>query len=433
MGTMALAGALLVTVAPAAAADSTRDDQWALKAFQAEKVWKESTGEGVTVAVIDDGVDVTHPDLRDNVLEGKDIGNGGPGTKGAKDHGTAMASLIAGHGHGPGNDDGVKGLAPKAKILPIKADHPQDGKFANLGESIRYAVDQGASVINLSLSGFAESEGEEEAISHAWENNVVVVAGSGNDGGRGIGYPARSPGVVSVGAITEAGNVWKDSNFGKGLTLTAPGTDVMAAAVTKPYDAGDGTSNATAYVSAAAALVRAKFPDLTAGQVVNRLAKTALLPDATSEAPDDRYGYGMIRPYRALTEDIPAGPKNGPLTPAKGAGEPGSKNTGGAGDDQQKAADEIRNGSDDSAGSRQNWPLIGLGVMGTLVVVGLVIALVLRGRRGSGPPGSGGAPGAPFPPGGQAPYQAPPHAPANYPQGPAGPPPGPPPGGPGGY
>lgn len=430
MGAIALAGALLAGTAPAASADSTRDRQWSLDAFEAEKrVWPESEGEGVTVAVVDDGVDASHPDLRDNVLPGANVVGGGPGNVATQDHGTAMASLIAGHGHGPGNGDGIRGLAPKAKILPAKVDRP-DGKVDTdtVADGINYAVEQKVDVINISLAGMWSHAKVKKAVALAWENDVLVVAGAGNKGLKGIDMPAGLPGVVAVGAITEAGNVWENSNHGEELMLTAPGADIEAATLDSGYESSNGTSNATAYVSAAAALVRAKYPDLTAGQVVNRLTKTALLPEKMGEAPDDHYGYGMIRPYRALTEDIPAGPKNGPLTAPKGAGEPGSKDTGGTGEEQEKAADEIRNGSDDSMGRSQSWALIGLGAVGVLVVVVLAIALVLRGRRRNGPPGAGGVP-----PGGHYPNQPPPHAPAHFPQGPGGPPPGPPPGGPGGY
>ena len=144
-GCSVLAGVLLYASSPMAMADQTREDQWALKALNAESVWKISQGSGVTVAVIDDGVNADHIDLSGNVLEGKDFVDGGSLTPDSGDsHGTAMASIIAAHGHG--TDAGVIGLAPKAKILPIR-DFGNENRYPT---TIRYAVDHGASVINIS-------------------------------------------------------------------------------------------------------------------------------------------------------------------------------------------------------------------------------------------------------------------------------------------
>ncbi|MDX6316455.1 MAG: hypothetical protein QOF44_5919, partial [Streptomyces sp.] len=137
-----LVGALVFVSAPSASADQVREDQWALKAFDAGAIWKISKGEGVTVAVIDDGVEAHHIDLEGNVVQGKDFIDGGSTAPNAGDtHGTAMASIIAGHGHGAGDASGVMGLAPKAKILDIR-DHGGDND--GLAGSIRYAVDHGA-------------------------------------------------------------------------------------------------------------------------------------------------------------------------------------------------------------------------------------------------------------------------------------------------
>lgn len=401
----ALAGALLLGVAPAASADEIRDEQWALEAFDVEKVWQESTGEDVTVAVLDDAVNGDHPDLRKNVLPGKDMVNGGPANKKTnEDHGTAMAALIAGHGHGPGNKDGVVGLAPDAKILPValtKSPKGEGGKLTNFAEGLRYAVDEGASVINMSFGGSALTDGEEEALAYAASKDVLVVAGAGNDGAR-MGYPARSPSVVGVGAITEAGNMWEDSNFGKQLMLTAPGDRIRSAAATEPYRLSSGTSNASAYVSGAAALLRAKFPDLSAGQIANRLVKTALMPESIEEKRDLNYGYGMIRPLRALTEDIPAGSERGPLEAPDGTlppepGEPGDGK--GEGNNESDNAGSNQASDDDGMTTSQ---LAGIGIVG-LSVVGLIIGAIIffkkRGNRSNDPPppgnwgGPGGGPG----------------------------------------
>ncbi|MDX6313234.1 MAG: hypothetical protein QOF44_2698, partial [Streptomyces sp.] len=175
VGGAVVAGALLFGTAPVASADSIRDDQWPLTAFNAEKIWTVSTGKGVTVAVIDNGVDGSHPDLTGNVLPGKDfIGSGTADHEASNLHGTAMASLIAGHGHGSGGSQGVKGLAPDAKNLPIKYQNSDGTSFSGNGdwaEELRYAVDQGASVVNMSFVTYSLSNEEESAVAYAAEHD----------------------------------------------------------------------------------------------------------------------------------------------------------------------------------------------------------------------------------------------------------------------
>lgn len=395
VGSVALAGALLFGAAPGASADQIRDDQWPLQAFQAEKVWQESTGEGVTVAVLDNGVDGSHPDLTGSVLPGKDFVNGGRGDRATGlQHGTAMASLIAGHGHGAGGQDGVKGLAPDAKILPVtvlETDGESGVTEGNLWhEGLRYAVDNGATVVNMSFADFSLNKEEEAAIAYAAEKDVLMIAGSGNDRSENEYFPAAAPGVVAVGAISNNGEIWKDSNYGPHLMLSAPGVNIRSAGPDGQYRQASGTSDATAYVSAAAALLRAKFPDLTAGQIVNRLTQTATVPSG-GETPDPRYGYGFIRPYSALTEDIPAGPVNGPLKQAKGAEQQqDSSGQGSSGQDSSGQGEEAADDRADDAESTFSGPVLALLGAGGLVVLVVIIVLVLRSRRNrSGPPSGG--------------------------------------------
>ncbi|MFD9815970.1 S8 family serine peptidase [Streptomyces sp. NPDC059080] len=427
VGGAVVAGALLFGTAPVASADQIRDAQWALKAFDAEKIWDLSTGKGVTVAVIDDGVNSHHPDLQGNVLSGKDFIDGGSVEPEDGDtHGTQMAATIAGHGHGSGDTEGVKGLAPDAKILPIR----DLGRGANgYAPSIRYAVDRGASVINMSLTG-PSSDGESEAISYALKHDVLIIAGSGNLGQGGpdaIQYPARYPGVVAVGGVGKTGEIWSGSNYGPQIMLTAPAVGIVSAGSSGSslYQKGTGTSDSTAFVSGAAALLRAKFPDLTAGQIVNRLTKSAGLPASAkgTQLPDQKYGYGFIQPLAALKRDIPAGPKNGPLKMPTAASSPA------AGD---SAVSQGNDGSGDSAQAADKAgmsPLfIVIVVVGGLVVIGILLAIVLmvvrgKGRRNGPPPGGPGAPGFG---GQQVPYQQQGGAPGQYsaPPGQYPPPPG---------
>ncbi|MGW2629606.1 S8 family serine peptidase [Streptomyces chattanoogensis] len=441
---MALAGALLFGTAPVASADQIRDDQWPLKAFKSDEIAKISTGRGVTVAVIDNGVNGGHPDLSGNVLPGKDFTADGPANRESKNnHGTTMAGAIAGHGHGPGGSEGVKGLAPDAKILPLKMGDLDRGDLTapedSFAEPLRYAVDHGVKIANMSFGGPSISEDEKAAIAYAVKHDVLLVVSAGNEGSAVHSYPASAPGVLTVGAVGSDGKVWKKSNYGPQVLLTAPGVGIRSAGVTSPYGTGDGTSDSAAYVSGAAALIRAKFPHLSAGQVANRLTKTALIPSGSgvTKTPDDHYGYGVIRPLRALTEDIPAGPKNGPLKMPEGTSSspstdaPATSNGSNGGDTPDKGNQQ--------AGSKDEGGLSTVAILsiagGVLAVAALVIGLVVASKRRNGrngpPPGGPGAPGAYMPPGatpGYPPqpnsYQQPPTYPGNYPPGPPAPPPG---------
>lgn len=424
VGGAVVAGALLFGAAPTASADEIRDAQWPLKAFDAESVWKESTGKGVTVAVIDEPVYGNHPDLKGNVLPGKSFIDGGRGDQESKnDHGTSMAALIAGHGHGAGSSDGVMGLAPDAKILPVGT--PRFGVGVgntSLSDYIRYAVDHDASVINMSIVATSLSDTDKEALAYAIKKDVLVVAGAGNDGKTELGPLASFPGVVTVGAVDKTGEIWSKSNAGSQMMVTAPGVNITSASAEHsdyPYRRAQGTSDSTAYVSGAAALLRSKFPDLTAGQIANRLVKTAGLPKGQEnlQLPDPHYGYGFIRPYSALTQDIPAGSKNGPLKTPKtdpAAGTGGATAPGASGGDQ--AGEKKDSGLGTGA-------IVGIAA-GVLVVVAIIVIVVARKKNGrNGPPPGGpggyGGPGGPgFVPQPPGPYQQQPSVPGPYPPGP---------------
>jgi type VII secretion-associated serine protease mycosin len=397
LGVTTLTGALMLAVAPAASADQTRDAQWALETLQAKSAWDVSRGAGVTVAVIDTGVNAGHVDLEGNVLRGKDFIDGDDDASPVSSeeqatHGTEIASIIAGHGHGEGAADGVMGLAPEAKILPIRVNIEGQSGFS---DEIRYAVDSGASIINISMtlqdSQYANSASPEDlkAISYALDKDVLIVAGAGNDGTQGdLPFPANSAGVVAVGGIDRSGSAWGDSNSGPGIMLTAPAERIVSAGWPgNKLRITDGTSNSTAFVSGAAALLRSKYPDLTAGQIANRLVKTAVLPDASkgTSLPDERYGYGIIRPLAALTEDIPAGGKLGPL---KAPGAQSASAIPGAGKSESDYA------SENKKADQKRMVVFGvLGLIG-LVVVGLIVWLIVRSaRRNRNGPGGPASPG----------------------------------------
>lgn len=301
-----VAGGLLAVgaLAPPAVADSIRDRQWHLDALDVTRAHQHARGAGVTVAVIDTGVNADHRDLTRNVLPGLDL-TGEP-TRGHRDtdgHGTGMAGLIAAHGHGRGNADGALGIAPAAKILPIRDGRTRDNISEHLPAAIDQAVDLGADVISLSLVGPA-STALRTAINQAIAANVVVVAAAGNrPEDTAIGYPAAYPGVIAVGATAADGQLADITVTGHAMTLTAPGVDIVSTSRTGGYRSATGTSEATAIVAGAAALVRSRFPDLTATEVVHRLTATAR--DRGSAGHDPQYGHGTLDLVAALTADVP--------------------------------------------------------------------------------------------------------------------------------
>ncbi|MER5177902.1 type VII secretion-associated serine protease mycosin [Streptomyces sp. NPDC002896] len=317
-----LAFVLALLPATAAHADAIRAQQWGLDALHTQQAWRTTKGKGITVAVLDTGVDATHPDLAGNVLKGKDLVGFGAqrGDKSWAQHGTAMAGIIAGHGHGAGNADGVLGVAPEAKILPVRV-ILEDGDPARkraratrgnaLAEGIRWAADHGADVINLSLGDDSRSAhpepAEDAAVQYALKKGAVVVASAGNGGEEGdhISYPAAYPGVIAVTAVDRYGTRASFSTRRWYATVSAPGVDVVIANPDRDYYNGWGTSAASAFVSGAVALVRAAHPGLDPAQIKQLLEDTAR--NSPAGGRDDSRGFGLVDPAVAIRKgaDVP--------------------------------------------------------------------------------------------------------------------------------
>lgn len=327
-----------------ARADNIRDRQWHLKALQIAQAQELSQGTGVVVAVTDTGVDDRHGELSGAVLPGKEFGEQptGDGKSDTDGHGTAMAGLIAGRGL-PGGA-GVLGIAPKATILPVQTLHSEfGGSPIDLGDGIAWAVGQGADVICVA-AGTSEYPEVKAAVEAAIEADVVVVAGVGNAPKvKQVAFPAKLPGVVAVAGTDKDGNHAGISATGPEVVLAAPAVDIVSTGAFGKYVTGDGTSNSTAIVAGVVALVRAKFPHLSAAEVIRRLTATAT--DRGKPGRDDEYGYGIVNPVAALTVDLSAGVVSPSAT---GGGSHG----GGRG----------------WAGVWGGWVVVGAGVVGGMVV-----------------------------------------------------------------
>ncbi|MEU1472698.1 type VII secretion-associated serine protease mycosin [Streptomyces sp. NPDC005761] len=315
LGALCAATAFALLPASPAAADTIRAQQWGLDALHTDRAWQTTRGRGITVAVVDTGVDGSLPDLTGQVLAGRDmIGFGaGRGDRAWARHGTAMAGIIAGRGHGSGGDEGVIGIAPEAKILPVRvileASDPARAKARKtrgtaLADGIRWAADHGADVINLSLGDDSESAhpepGEDAAIQYALKKGAVVVASSGNGGEKGdhISYPAAYPGVIAVAAVDRYGTHASFSTRRWYATVSAPGVDIVVPAPDRKYYVEWGTSAASAFVSGAVALVRAAYPGLSPAQIKKLLTDTAR--SSPSAGRDDARGYGIVDPAAAI-------------------------------------------------------------------------------------------------------------------------------------
>ncbi|MGA5818479.1 S8 family serine peptidase [Kitasatospora sp. NPDC094028] len=396
---------------PAAADGSVRNDQWHLDAMHAEEMWKVSTGQGVTVAVIDGGFKLDHPDLAGQFLPGKDFG-GGEGGVGAygNGHGTQMAGLIAGTGRANGGK-GAYGLAPGVKILPLKINTGSEGAVISvdfldqIGKAIDYAVGQGAKVISISQGMNAGRTSPEDVaklnriLASARAKGSLVLAAAGNEAksGNPVDYPGGLPNVVGIGAMDRNGAVTEESEYGPQVALVAPGKDTISACTAPSgYCTGHGTSDATALASASAALVWSAHPDWSPNQVLRVLINTASRANGGTVRTDDA-GWGGVRPRIALTDPGDPGPADVsplPADVAAASAAPTSAAPSAASSAPSAAASPSSapvgaptvQPKADSGGSSA-LPVVGGVVAGLVVVAGVVFVVLRRRRAAAVPPG----------------------------------------------
>ncbi|WP_327068515.1 S8 family serine peptidase [Kitasatospora sp. NBC_01250] len=430
--TMCLGGGLATA---AQAADTPRGDEWHLDALHMPEVWQTSTGAGVTVAVIDSGVKADLPDLVGQVLPGKDLSGlpGGVNTD-PEGHGTGMASVIAGSGK---NFDGkgAEGLAPGARILPIKVNTNSNSSTAigapaslkQIDEGITYAVDQGAKVISISQAirnidiSPSDVSALQDAVNYAISKGRLIVAGAGNSGQEGNWpmYPSVASGVAAIAAFDEQGNHTAESEYGPQIALAGPGQDIISACIDPSgYCKSHGTSDATALVAATAAVLWQVHPDWTGNQILRVLMNTANKPNNGANR-SDYIGFGNVSPRNAIHYTGDPGPADvnpliaagidvnppgsasasAPASPSAAASAPatGAAPTGSTANSASAAPVPATHASGKSSSS---MPLIIGGAVLAVLVIGGVVFFVLRrkGAAATAPPAPGAPYGYPVPP-----------------------------------
>jgi membrane-anchored mycosin MYCP len=425
---------LLVLPAPAAYAEHVCDNPppagqslpgvpYADRLYAPDGLAVLATGAGVRVAVIDSGVDADVPVLRGRVAAGADFLHHDPdGRQDCIGHGTEVASLIAGR---PGRDPGFQGLAPGATIVPVRVSEEEDEQgggtsgdrvsFDDFADAIDWAVDEGrADVINLSLVTGEGNTPVRAAVARAIERGVVVVAAAGNHGGpddpNPTPFPAAYPGVIGVGALTADGVRASYSQHGDYVDVVAAGDKITAALPGGGLKVDSGTSFASQFVAATAALIKQRFPDATPAEVARRIEATAdpapggpgsggpgsgdlgsggpasgrpgsgdagpggagpggavpggAVPGGGDPARNPEYGFGLLNPYRALTETL------GPASPGAAAPEMMEPL------DPAAVAQAARR-----ADARRESMLMAVGGVGAVFVIGAAAIVMRQGRR----------------------------------------------------
>lgn len=381
-----------VGLAPHAVADDVAPRQWYLDSMHATEMWKVSTGEGIKVAVVDSGVNPDTPSLKGQVLS-QEVPQGAAygATSDYGGHGTTMAELISGTGQG----GGLKGLAPGAKIIPLRIatkqlkDPVEFKRTQSPAAGIRAAADTDAKIINMSFGGRAMEPEEAAAIKYAVGKGKMLFAATGNGGDSPddfLEFPAAYPGVIGVGAADENGKVSEFSQTGEFVDLASPGLKipVWCDATFQKYCTGQGTSQASAIASASAALIWSAHPTWTANQVLRVMIDTASRTwdkNTTSKF----LGHGLIRPRLVLEQSgINPGPADvDPLSKGNGGSSappvtPAAPNSSSAA--QGEAVAKAEGKGNGGGGNTQLWVVGGV-VAGLVVIGGGVFALIRTRRR----------------------------------------------------
>ncbi len=262
-----------------------------------KQAWKRAKGSSdVVVAVIDSGIDLDHPDFAGRLVGGFDWVDFDSTPADSDGHGTQTAGVIAARHGGGTNIDGVAGAG--TKIMPLRVLNGGTGSLGNVASAIRYAADNGADVINLSLGGEGRSPSVDNAVAHALDKGLVIVASAGNEGTFLSNSPANAPGVIGVSATDDNGDTAYFTTFGPDVDLAAPGVAINTTADGGGTTSVNGTSFSAPMVSGVAALLKDRNPGWTGDRITAELLLTA--EDRGPTGVDDYYGYGIVDAAAAL-------------------------------------------------------------------------------------------------------------------------------------
>lgn len=265
--------------------------------IRAHQIWNRSTGNSVKVAVLDTGFDLDHPDLQPNIAEGINLVDPDAPPRDDHGHGTHIAGIIA----AADNNSGVIGVAPAARLYPVKALNSRgEGTLADVLEGLQWCIDNDMQVINLSIGTDSPSTALEQAITAVYQAGIVMVAAAGNDGtSDSVDFPAAYSQTISVGALTTGNWLAWYSSQGPEITLVAPGDQVLSTIQGGSYGRMSGTSMATAHVTAVVALIQQLKPELTPDQVTEVLTSSA---EKLRGLKSEQQGAGLVRADRSVEQ-----------------------------------------------------------------------------------------------------------------------------------
>lgn len=260
---------------------------WGVSRIGADKIWDTTTGIGVTVAVIDTGIETTHPDLQGKVTKGYDFVNEKESAEDDNGHGTHVAGIVT----ATQNDAGTIGVSHGTWVMPVKVlNSAGSGYISDVAKGIYWATDNGAQVINLSLGAPVDTDVLRKAVNYAASKGVLMVAAAGNEYGAPCQYPAAYSNVICVVAIDSSNRLASFSNIGG--ELAAPGVSNYSTFLGGTYRYLSGTSMAAPHVAGSLALLRGICTDCTSSELIGTLRETAI--DLGAEGQDIIFGYGLV-------------------------------------------------------------------------------------------------------------------------------------------
>jgi len=293
--------------------DERYPSQWHLPKISAPGAWDLATGSpSVPIAIIDSGVDPTHPDLTDNLIAGYNFLDNNTDTQDVLGHGTAVAGSASTM---TDNITGVAGVAWDSPIMPLVVLNANDSAtYYDIARAINYAADQGVRIMNISIGGSSYSSTLQNAVDYAWNKGAIIFACAHNYSTDTPYYPAACANVVAVSATTSSDTLASFSNYGDWIDISAPGANILTTTRGGGYGNWNGTSFSSPITAGVAALILSANPSLTNAQVVDILTQSA--DDLGSTGFDNYFGYGRINALESILAALVAVPDEDTIDPS---------------------------------------------------------------------------------------------------------------------